>query len=58
MNLRDWVRGYPKPSKFGAKASLKKDIAVFLHRYIPDLSFMYGWGAVGVYLKTAESLIC
>jgi hypothetical protein len=56
LNLKDWVRGCHKPFCSGAKASLKKDIAMFLHRYIPDLSYCYGWGAVGVYIKATESL--
>ena len=55
LNLRDWVRGYPKPSKFGAKASQSEMTGVFAPSSCPDT---YGWGAVGVYIKTAESLIC
>ena len=41
---------------FRCEGIVKKDIAMFLHRYIPDLSYCYGWGAVGVYIKATESL--
>jgi hypothetical protein len=53
VNLRNWVRGYPKPMSFGAKASLSGVIGVFAPSSCPDA---YGWGAVGVYIKAAESV--